>query len=261
MRALGQPPYAGFGPSPQQRAADILTKDLAELTGYSERRAEWMAAQGLFTGLVPVKGEIDEGDDAAVVDDVIDFEMQASHKVTLTTPALWSETTGTPITDLRDWKRLISQDSGKTARAVVMGSSVIDPFLDHAQVKGRLDNRRMEMGLISFDDLGPGVTYIGFLSDPGLDVYSYDEWYVDDAGDSQPMVPVDKILMGATDAMAIPHYGAIQDLDAIEAGMVEARWYPKSWREKDPSVRFVMVQSAPLPVPHQIDAFLNAVVI
>jgi hypothetical protein len=128
-------------------------------------------------------------------------------------------------------------------------------------VKNRINMRRVDSGLIKPEELPDGVTYLGYLNDPGLDLYAYDEWYVDDAGSELPMMPVDRIVMGATTARATRHYGAIIDLDAIEEGLDMVRWYPKSWREKNPSVRFVQQQSAPCVVPHQIDAFLTAKVI
>lgn len=262
-RGLGQTSYFP-GTTPMDRAMDELGKDLVELTESIERREEWMASKGLFTGVVPVKGEIDEGDDAAVVDDEIDFQMSASHKVTLAGNARWTQNTHADsvlATNLRDWKRLISQDSGKTARVLVLGANVVDPFLDHPQIKDRLNNRRIETGQLNIDELEDGVTYMGFLSDPGVDIYTYDEWYIDDDGNTQPMVPVDQVLLGATNAKAIRHYGPIKDLDAIDSGMVATRYFPKSWKEKNPSVRYVMVQSAPIVVPHEIDAFLTATVI
>lgn len=78
------------------------------------------------------------------------------------------------------------------------------------------------------------------------------EWYLDDTGVEQPMIPENMLLLGADDARTARHYGAIHDLDASAA----VRYFPKSWTMEDPSVRFVMLQSAPLVIPHQIDAFM-----
>lgn len=257
-RTAGEPLYAGQR-TPMDRAMEILAQDLSDLTMTIERREEWMAAQALFTGKIVVQGVTDDGDDATVVDDEIDFQMAASHQITLTGNALWTDTANsTPLTNLRTWKRLIAQDSGLSARVAVFGQNAMTAFLDHPKVKDSLDTRRIDRGLIDPMELPDGVTYWGYLKDPGCDVYTYDEWYLDDLGAEQPMVPVDKIILGATNARAIRHYGAIQDLDAVDDGMVETRWYPKSWVTKDPSVRNILVQSAPMVVPHQVDGFLFA---
>lgn len=241
-----------------ERSAEELGKDLVDLSQSIDRRIEWMAASAMTTGKIIVSGVVDEGDDAAVVDDEIDFGLDASHNITLVGAALWTDAGSDPIANLRTWKRKIAQDSGLSARAAVLGASVAEAFINNAKVKDVLSNRRMELGQIKPEELPEGVTYLGYLNDPGLDLYAYDEWYLDDAGVEQPMIPVDRIVMGATTARATRHYGAILDMDAIDQGMAEGKWFPKSWREKDPSARFVMLQSAPLVVPHQIDAFLTA---
>ena len=88
-----------------------------------------------------------------------------------------------------------------------------------------------------------------------FELEGYDEWYLDDNGDEQPMMPVDKILLGSTRTRNARLYGAIQDLDA-GADFAVSR-YPKSWTEKDPSMRFVMLQSAPLVALLQPDAFMS----
>lgn len=71
------------------------------------------------------------------------------------------------------------------------------------------------------------------------------------------MIPDDAIILASTRARTVRAYGAIQDVRAIESGSVEAQYYPKSWVEEDPSARMVMIQTAPLVIPIQIDAFLS----
>lgn len=253
QRQPGEAVYTGTL-SPQQRAARILGEDLATLTESITRREEWMAAQALLTGKVLVVGD--------GVDREVDFGMSATHLVTLAGTDLWTDQANSdPIKDLRTWRRTNSQDSGVTDDRCVFGSDVIDAFIDHPKVKDKLNLRRAELGQINVQQLPDGVTYWGYLSDPGLDIFTYDEWYIDDAGNEQPMVPVNKVIMGSTRAETRRAYGAIQDVDADLAGLYETQYFPKSWVTKDPSVRWLMVQSAPLPIPVQIDAFMAATVI
>ena len=72
------------------------------------------------------------------------------------------------------------------------------------------------------------------------------------------MVPEDKALVIASGLRATIHYGVIQD---IEAGNFATRVFAKTWTEEDPSARFLLVQSAPLPVVHHVDALLIATVV
>jgi hypothetical protein len=39
--------------------------------------------------------------------------------------------------------------------------------------------------------------------------------------------------------------------------MFPARRWPLSWKEHNPPIRYVMLQSAPLPVAHEPDAFVR----
>jgi hypothetical protein len=244
-RDPGQHIYAG-GRSPAEHAAEVLGRDLMDLQEQIVRREEWMAAQALNGGVVTVSGE--------GIEEVIDFQMLADHK---NLAADWSDPdVGNPALDIRAWRQTIAKSSGIVPNVAVLASDVVDAFLGHSTVAGQdsiLNARRAEIGAINVGDVQEsGATYLGSLFGGGIDLFGYDEWYVDDNGDEQPMVPAGKVLIGSTRARTARHYGAIRDLAAGSASM---RWFPKSWEEQDPSARFIMLQSAPLVVPHQIDAF------
>lgn len=254
-RTMGQNIYAA-NMGPNQKAAEEVGKNLAEMEEMITRREEWMAAQILTTGKVVVVGE--------GVDDEIDFLMESTHLPTLAGAAKWSApTTAKPIDDLRAWKKIPSQDSGVVPTDVIMGSRALDAFMSCDQVigstggrKGLFDLYRVNIGQIEPRELPDGVTFVGTITELGLDIWTYDEWYVDeyDNETEKAMMPEDKVLMGSSRARTQRQYGAILDLDATAA---VAR-FPKSWKENDPSARFIMLQSAPLPCLHQVDAFLCA---
>lgn len=239
----------GSSDSAGQRAAMQVGKDLAQMDELITRREEWMAATALQTGKIVVSGE--------GISATIDFLMDASHIITLTGTDLWSDTTNSdPLGDLRTWKRLIFKDSGLNPTHVIMGTSAIDAFMAHPKVTNALDIRRITLGQIDPAILANGVTYYGTLNEVGIDVYSYDEYFDTGSGDTA-LVDAKKVIMGSNRARCTRHYGAIQDLE-VNAAMSR---FPKSWEEKDPSVRFIMVQSAPLMALHQVDAFVCAKVL
>ena len=242
-RQRGDTIYQGNA-SPAVRAQMQLGKDLLKLNQMIIRREEWMAAQGLNTGIVTISGD--------GIDAQIDFNMGATHKITLAGAALWDDSSSTPLANLRAWKQLVAKDSGLVPDVAVFGSDVVNAFLAHATVKSNLDTRRIELGQIKPELLPNGASYIGRIEQ--LDIYTYDEYYLDDADVLQPMVPVDKVWLGSTRADTTRQYGAIQDLEA----MAVVKYFPKSWITKDPSVQWVMLQSAPIVCPNQIDAFLSA---
>jgi hypothetical protein len=258
-RRPGEVLYAGTL-TPQARAEQKLAEDLAELYDMCTRREEWLAAQALNNGVVTmiIKGDTED----QVME--IDFQMEATHQITLSGTGLWSDGNSDPLADLRTWGALILRDSGLMATDVVMGSDVVDTFMTHAKVKDLLDVRKMEIGQIKPENFPNGVSYVGTVNLPGLavDIWAYLEWFEDDTtGTEGPAVPAKKLFMGSKRAQNTQLHAAIQDLEAIESGLVAAARYPKSWVTKDPSVRWLMMQSAPLMALNQPDAFVTAQVL
>jgi hypothetical protein len=122
--------------------------------------------------------------------------------------------------------------------------------------------RRVELGQIKPELLPEGVTYYGRLLEIGVDIFGYDEWYLDDDGNEQPMVPVKSVLMGSTQAQTSMLYGAIAHVHEEKPAEIYALpRVPKSWVNEKRTARFLEIASRPLPVPTQIDAFYVATVL
>lgn len=237
--------------TPAERAAVLLGKDLAELEESIQRRVEAMAADALFTGVVHVKGD--------GVDVTVDYDFDPSHLPVLTGADLWTAATSKILENLKTWKRLVSKDSGATATDVILGQDAASAFLANKELVAMLNTLNLSVGNINPADMGEGVTYMGRLTAVGLDIWSYDEWYVDEETQLEvPMVPVDRCLVIARNIRATVHYGVIQDINAQQFA---TRSFAKSWTVDDPAARYVMVQSAPLPVVHQVNALVSAVVV
>lgn len=243
---------------PAEMAARTLGRELAQLDDMILRREEWMAVQALLTGQLRFKGE--------GVDETLSFYMNTSQLPVLAGTARWSDhTNAEPLDDLKRWKRQVAKASGISPIDAIMGLDAIDNLLKCEQVIGTtgggqsmFDLRRIDMGEIKPELLPDGVTYYGRLRETGLNIWTYEEWYVDDDSDVEnPMIPANKVFLGNPAARTEFLYGAIKDIDALAA----VPRFPKQWSEPDPSVRFLMLQSAPLPVPTQIDAFLTATVL
>lgn len=257
-RAIGEHVYASVK-SPAQRAAEQLGKDLAELDDMIIRREEWMASCGLQTGVITVEGD--------GVSDEISFDMLQTHLVALSGTARWSQyATATPLKNLRNWSvDIIQEDSGLVPRVAIFGRDAWDDFMECEEIVGNssghkslFDLRAIDVGRIDPRPLAAaGVTYQGYVKEINMDLYTYvGKFYNEQTKTTEWMMHPDKVLLGCTDARCVRHYGAIKDLKST----APVARFAKSWEEEDPSARFVMVQSAPLPAPHQIDAFLCATV-
>jgi hypothetical protein len=71
-------------------------------------------------------------------------------------------------------------------------------------------------------------------------------------------LPDGEIIMASRQIEGVRHFGAIQDL---EAGIQPREFFVKSWEEKDPSVRYILGQSAPLIAPYRANGTLGAKVL
>jgi hypothetical protein len=260
-RRPGETIYQG-GLSVEGRAAQQLGADLSELMDMIDRREEWNAAQALNSGSVTMTVKGESGDQSVLVD----FQMSGTHKITLSGTDLWTDTiNANPLEKMASVASLIRKDSGVSPTDVVMGSEAAAAFINHPLVKDKLDLRSVDVGEIKPEQLPDGVSYVGRIKYPGLfvDVWTYDEWYIDESTATETaMVPVSKIWMGSSRAQNTKLYAAIQDMEAIEGGITAAvSRFPKTWVTQDPSVRWLMVQSAALMALNQSDAFASVQVV
>jgi hypothetical protein len=228
--------------------AERITRETQEHKENLVRRVEWMSSQVLTTGKVEVKGE--------GVEEVIDFGFDSNQFVVLTDNT-WDSDTVDPIAMMREWRRERVKAGGIAPNVAVFGSEAIDAFINNAKVKDALDMRRMDRGMINPEVLPQGVTYWGYIPEIATDIYSYDEWYIDENGNEKPMVPTKGVVYGSDKTQAKRVYGAIKDLRALTA----TKFFLKSWEVEDPSARFMLLQSAPLVVPTEVDAFMYAEVL
>lgn len=252
-RMPGEPIHGGK--SPQQRAAALVGQDLRYLDEKITAREEWMCAQALFNGAITISGDGYNGE-------VISYwSADADDKPYTELATKWTAENITAkdiMKELRKIKKSVIQNSGFTPTEILCGSKVIEAILDKLVDAGVLDTRRVDMGKIDPQHLPDGVTYWGYLKDSALDIYSYDAWYVNDAGEEKPMVPEDKILMAAPNAKTTLAYGLVsvlnqksQDIEFYEAARVPASYLS----QKNPAGRVIQIKSRPLPIVHQVQAF------
>lgn len=249
-RLPGETVYSSNG-GPEERVRKLLAGDLVDMEEQILRREELMCADVLDDGILTVVGE--------GIELTIDFLMPSDNKITLTGPALWSAlSTANPYNDLRKWKRQIAQKTGRNADVVVLGQDVIENFLNNAIIKEKVALYNQNYGRLDPKMLPEGVTHYITFPEFGLSVYSYDGLYLDlDTSIEKSYMPRHKVWMGCTSARTNFSYGAIKDL---KAGTFAVSRFPKSWEEEDPSVRYLLLQSAPLPQLQQSDCFISAYV-
>ena len=236
--------------SPEQRMQILLVQDMQDQLEMISRRLEWMACQALYGGTVTVSGE-----DYPTV--VVDFGRDAGHSITLGGSVQWNDAGVNPLNDLQDWSELMIKKSGVGVTEVTMTLDVWKVFRTHSEVKTRLDRWRGNSTMQQDAVQREGRVFMGMVDQ--FAIYAYSGWYVDPtSGTETAMLPAGTVICAAGDAVeGVQHFGAIMDHDVLQA----LSYYPKSWLEQDPSMRYLLMQSAPLPVPYRVNATLRATVL
>lgn len=245
------------GKTPAQRGAEKLLEEYADLNDATTRREEWMAVQALTTGQISVKGK--------GVDEVIDFGF--TNKVELTGTAQWGKSAAKILDNLNDWETKVLVNGFTNVDMAIMGKDALKAFLADETVMKNLDNRRVEMGIISPRDLPNGVRYIGHLNKPNIDIYEYREVYLDDWTDptnpvTKDLIPANMVLLMSSASNFMLCYGACTYIEDASGQWVtiESDRILRSYVEYHPDRRMIELQAHPLPIPDKVDSWLVATV-
>lgn len=247
------------GRSPAERAVLKMSDDFRELRDMISRREELMCVQSIFTGKIPIIGE--------GLNEVIDFGFTNTEVISAATKK-WSNAGSDPIGDLKRWHKQVQKTGFTNCNACVMADDVATAFVGHEKVQKALDVRNYNLAVIQPRQLPNGVTYVGTIHELGMDVYTYNEWYLDDwtnpeTPEEKPLVPDGMLAMLSTNANYSMYYGAITLIDegTKEFKTVEGKYVPDTWVKRKPARRFLQLQSAPLSVPHDVDSWFTAKVL
>jgi len=253
-RMLGENVYSTR--TPEQRAQELLARDLVELDEMITRREEWFCRQILLSGQVTIKGWVDKVGGNEYVEDTVDYSF--TNKETLIGVDAWDQETSDKYGDLKRIRLEIIQKTGINPDTVVMANNVADLFVNDSKIQKLLDIRNLTIGTIQPRIRMNGVTYIGTLTSLGLELYTYDEWFLDDDGVEYPMMPDDYLIMGRP-RLGTRLYGAVTQTEESdrEFHTYEGTRIPKVWTDVNNDVKMIRVASRPLPKPEDVDSWFT----
>lgn len=236
--------------TPAQRAEEILANDLFELDEYITRREEKMCQEVLLNGKLVMTGE--------------GFEKQVDYgftnKEALIDAKKWTnQSTSDPIADLKNYRLKIIQATGMSPDILVLASNVVDAFVSHPKVKEMLNLLRVNIGSIEPSIKNEAVTFIGKLPALGVEIYSYDEWYLDDNNQEQPMMPNNHIILGVSGKSKML-YAAVTQYEKEKPVTIEGTRVPKHIVDTKNEIQTLRVTSRPVPAPFNVDSWYVAVV-
>lgn len=228
--------------SPYQRYLQLVGDILRVHRQSIENRMEWLVAEAAIHGKVTL-----EGPDYPTT--IVDFERDPSHTVTVSgLAAAWDDPDALIVDQLNAWiEKIRRAEFGGPVTRLTLGRNVVGPFLKNKQVREALDTliRGTDGALNISLRTGDYSERLGRIGN--LEVWTTSDWYTQpEGGGTAEYMPADGVLLTGPNLNMIECYGAILDFDAqLQALPV----FPKQWKNEDPSVTYLMTQSAPLAVP------------
>lgn len=242
--------------TPEERASDIMQKDVGEMDDEITRREELMTSELLTSGKLTIKGYTDE-QKTIYVDDSLDFGF--SNKVILTGEAKWNATNSAKYDDLARSCETVMK-SGYNPEYAILGKGAQLQILKDEKFLKLLDITRLSLASIApqlrIAD-GNGVSYLGRINALGIDLYTYLAWYWDDETRAlKPYFPENMVTI-APGSIGEFKYGAVTQ---VEEGDKQYHTYegsrvPKEWTDVNNDVKMCRITSKPLPVPFDIDSW------
>jgi hypothetical protein len=159
-----------------------------------------------------------------------------------------------------DWKRLVSRGCGFGANALILGTDAMDAFLASAEVQAIFDKLNIRPGELDLQIAEQfGVEAYGtFL---GLRLFCYSEQYYDAVTETtKNILDAKSVIVGSTMAETDRAYGAISNYKAGVSNAPTFR-FPYSWISENGKKRSILMESAPLFIPTNVDGFVGATVL
>lgn len=256
-RMAGEQIYSAT--TPAERAIAKLAADYKRIEDSIARREEWMCCKAITSGSIQVVGR--------GVNETISFGF--TNTETLATAKKWSASGTDPIADLRRWKLKVAKNGFANADCCIMGADAYAAFIANEKVLKALDTKNYQVGIIAPAlTADTGAMYVGHLNDPQIDIYVYNEVYLDDWTD--PTTPAVYDLIPAGAVVLLPHSPnftmAYAQLTAIDEStgafytVLGARLL-KSYIAHKPDRRILEAMAKPLPIPTKVDSWFVGTVV
>lgn len=243
--------------TPAQRQAEMLAKDLNQLEDMIARRIEWMARELLLGRPIVVKGFIDKLD-SEYIEDEINFGFD--NKVTLAGTDRWNDAGSTrkKYDNLEEWRLHVIEKSGIAPTMVIFGKNAWKEFRKDPEIQELVNQQNATLALMNPSIVDAALTYCGKLPGLGLELYTYNDWFIDDAKTTQPFIPDNHVILCRPNLGSFS-YGAVTQMEADgQFHTYEGTRVPKSWSDQNNDARMIRLSSRPIPIPEDVDGWFVA---
>jgi hypothetical protein len=233
-----------------QRRDAVIAEILKQHRTKLMNRNEWLAARAIIDGQVTITGE----DYPAVT---VNFRRHSTLSYTLAGTARWNKSAANPMLDIRTAKQNAFNRSGAKLTRLIFGATAWELFTAKVDLK-EIMNRNyggLDANITRMYDAYEGQEFLGYMqgSNGGgrIEAWIDTSKYVDEAGSEQFFLDQGTVVGASTAIEGVRCFGAIKDFDAQ---LQPLEVFSKMWRNEDPSVEYVLSQSAPLMVPKRPNA-------
>ncbi len=244
-RGIGENIYSKK--TPEEREDELLAKDMTDLEESIDRRKEWMARQVLY------EGKLDVVDEEEGIDIQIDFGF--TNIYVLTADQQFALASVDPMKILRKIRKKIIKNTGKAPDIMIFSSDIIEDFLENPFILKAMDVRNMKNIVIEPRVVDSALTFYGRIFELNMDIYTYDESFLNDDGDEEDMVPPGTVLMGHSDGEGQIEYGLVTQMEDKKFRSYEGTLVPKIWVDEKDEVKKIRLTSRPLPRPFDVDSW------
>lgn len=233
--------------TPEEREDELLAEDMTDLEESIDRRKEWMSRQVLY------EGKIDVVDEEEGVDVQIDFGF--TNIYALAADEQWSLASVNPIRTIKPIRKKIIKNTGKAPDMMIFASDVIEEFMENPHIMKAMDVLNMKNIKIEPRVMDPALTFYGRIAELDMDIYTYDEWFLNDDEEDEAMVPPGTVLMAHSKGEGQIEYGLVTQMEDGEFCSYEGKLVPKIWADEKDEVKKVRMTSRPLPRPFDVDSW------
>lgn len=231
--------------TPEDRETEFLAEDIRDLEDSIARRKEWMARQILFYG------KLDIVDQENGIDIQADFQFDNSYQLNASTS--WKLDSVNPMHLLKRIRRNIIKNTGQTPDTLLFSSDAIEEFMENPYIEKEMNLLKYKNIVIEPKIVDSALTYYGRIQELGLDIYTYDEWFIDDDGKEKGIIPEKTCLMISSKGVGSVEYGLISQYEDKVLYSYEAREVPKIFVDGD--VKKIRLTSRPLPRPFDVNSW------
>lgn len=190
----------GFGENiystktPEQRADEILARDLVDLQAMVVNRKNKMAADILTTGECQIEGYAADGKVAKT--DTIKFDDWTQK---LEPTVKWNQANADIYGDIATMSNSIQENAGIVPDVAICGKNIMEYILANDAIMKYLAIPNVNnLSIMSFQPRlrAPQIMYIGTIMSLNLELYTYMETYVDEDGKVQSFIGDDDVIIG-----------------------------------------------------------------